>query len=56
MEEDVSYLKNDKSENNNEGKEAECLDGTYLDEMEEYVRDINDNKNEKYARKKRLNA
>ena len=56
MEEDVSDKKNDRSEDNDERKESECLDDTSLDEMEEKVSDINDNKNGKYTRKKRLNA
>ena len=52
MEEDVSDEKNDKSENNDEGKEAECLDDTSPDDMEEYGSDINDKKNEKYIQGK----
>ena len=47
MEEDGSDKKNDKSENNYERKGAKCLDDTSIDEMEEEVSDINDNKNEK---------
>ena len=53
MEEDVSYKKNEKSENNDKRKEAECLDHTFLDEMEEEVSDINDNRNEKCIQVKR---
>ena len=56
MEEDVSDKKNDKSKNNDEGKEAECLDDTSPDNMEEGVSDINDIKNEKNTGKKRMNA
>ena len=56
MEEYVSDKKNDKSGNNDERKEAECLDETSRDEIEEGVSDINDNKNEKYTGKNRLNA
>ena len=56
MEVDVSDNKNDNSENNDDRKEAECLYDTFLDLMEEEVSDINDNKNEIYTRKKRLNA
>ena len=52
MEEDVSDKKNDRSEDNDERKESECLDDTSLDEMEEKVSDINDNKNGKYTRKR----
>ena len=37
-------------------KKAECLDDTSPDNMEEDVSDINNNKNEKYAREKRLDA
>ena len=54
MEEGVK--KNDKSENNDDIKEAECLDDTFLDKMEEEVSDINDNRNEKYTMKKSMNA
>ena len=45
-------IKNYKSENNDEGKEAECLDEISPDDMEEYVSDINDNKNEIYIQVK----
>ena len=45
-------IKNDRSENNDEGKEAECLDETSPDDMEEDVSYINDNKNEKIYRGK----
>ena len=50
MEEGVSDKKIDKSEKNDEEKEAECLDDTSPDpdDMEEGVNAINDNKNEKY--------
>ena len=37
------WLKNDKSENKDEEKEAECLDETSPDDMEEDVSYINDN-------------
>ena len=56
MEEYVSDKKIDKSENNDEEKEAKCLYVTPPDDMEEYVSDINDDKNEKNTRKMRLNA
>ena len=36
----------------NEGEEAECLDDTFPDEMEEGVNDRNKNKNEKYDEEK----
>ena len=36
----------------NEEKEAECLDDTSPDDMEEYGSDINDNKNEKIYKEK----
>ena len=49
-------IKNNKSEKNDGEKEAECLDDTSPEEMEEYVSDINDDNIEKNARKKRLNA
>ena len=49
MEEDVSDKKNDRIENNYEGKEAECLDDTSPDKMEGDVSDINDNNNEEYT-------
>ena len=52
----VWVIKNNKSEKNDGEKEAECLDGTSPEEMEEYVSDINDDNIEKNASKKRLNA
>ena len=54
MKEDVSDKKNYKSKNNDERKEAECLDDTSLDDMKEEVSDINDHKNEKYIQVKRV--
>ena len=41
-------IKNDKNEETDEGKEAECIDDTFPGEMEECVYDRNNNKNEKY--------
>ena len=50
MEEGV-YDRNDyKNEKHYEGKDTECLDDTPPDEMEEYVYDIQDNKNLKMMR------
>ena len=42
MEEGVSDRKDDKNEKNDEEKEAECLDDTIPFDMEEGVKDIND--------------
>ena len=52
MEEGVNDITDDKSEKNDEEKEAECLDDTSPDEMEEGVYDGNENKNEKYDEEK----
>ena len=52
MEEYVIDKKNGRSENNDDRKEAECLDHTFLDEMEEEVSDINDKNNEIYIQVK----
>ena len=46
MEECVKDINDDKNEKNDEEKEAECLDYTSPDEIEEGVNDRNDNKNE----------
>ena len=54
MKECVSDKKNYKSKNNDERKEAECLDDTSLDDMKEEVSDIIDHKNEKYIQVKRV--
>ena len=52
MEEYVCDRENDKRENIDEGKEAECLDDTYPYQMEEDISDINDNNNEKVYKDK----
>ena len=48
MEEYVSDINDDKNENNYREKEAECIDDTLPDDIEEGVYDRNNNKNEKY--------
>ena len=52
MEEVLKYIDFNKYEIHDEGKEAECLDETSPDEMEEVLNDRNDNKNEKYDEEK----
>ena len=56
MEEGVSEKKDDNNEKIDEGKEAECPDGTPPDDMEEGVSERKDGKNEKLMREKRQNA
>ena len=56
MEESFCDLKNDKSEKNDEEKEAKCLDDTSLVDKEEGVNDINIDRNEKNTRKMVLNV
>ena len=55
MEEDVSDLKNDKNENNDE-KKAECLDDTFPEEIEEYVSDKKMTRVKIMMRKKNLDV
>ena len=55
MEEGVNDINDDKNEINDEGKEAERLDDTSPDVMEEYVYDINDYTHENMMRKRRQN-
>ena len=49
MEEVVKDINDDKNEIYDEGKEAECLDETSPDDIEEGVNDRNDNNEEKEA-------
>ena len=52
MEEGVSDKKIEKSENNDEETEAECLDDTSPEDMEEDISDINDKNNERIYKEK----
>ena len=45
MEEGVSDRKDDKKEKNDEGKDVECHDDTSPADMEECVKDMNDDNN-----------
>ena len=53
MEESVSDGNYDNNKNNNEGKEAECLDDTSPVDMEEGLSDKKGENNEKISREKR---
>ena len=48
MKEDVSDINDNKNKNIYKEKEAECIDNTFPDEIQEGIYDRNNNKNEKY--------
>ena len=56
MEEIVNDITDENNEKNHEEKEAECLDDTSPDKMEEGVSELKNDKSEKMMRRKRQNS